>query len=169
MGRKRNYIVKLTDEQVKEIKKVLSDKATPVTIRSRCHILLDMDENHGKKYLGAQCASHRGVCIGTVTSTVKKFSQGGLEEALTIKRSVNSDNARRKVDGRAESQLIAMACGKAPEGHTRWTLRLLEEKSKVILENPVNHSTIGRVLKKTNFGPTKTTTGVSPKRKTRTS
>ena len=34
----------------------------------------------------------------------------------------------RKVDGRQEAQLIALACSTPPEGHTRWTLRLLGKR-----------------------------------------
>jgi hypothetical protein len=84
-----------------------------------------------------------------VTNTVSKFAQGGIEEALSYKRSVNSDNARRKVDGRAEARIIELATSPAPQGRARWTLRLLEEKSRVVLETPVNKDTIRRTLKKT--------------------
>ena len=63
-------------------------------------------------------------------------------------RNINSDNARRKVDGRAEARLIELACGPAPEGCSRWTLRLLAEKSKVVLETPVGKDAIREALKK---------------------
>ena len=82
-----------------------------------------------------------------------------------FKRNVNSDNARRKVDGRTEARLIELACGPVPEGHSRWTIRLLEEESKVILETPVSREAIRNALKKTNFDLTKTTTGVSRQKK----
>ncbi|MSS91498.1 helix-turn-helix domain-containing protein, partial [Eisenbergiella tayi] len=52
-----------------------------------------------------------------------------------------------------------------PEGHSRWTLRLLEEQAKVALDVPVSKDTIGRALKKTNFDLTKTTTGASLQKK----
>jgi len=169
MPRERKYRVKLTDEQVRQIRKVMRDKTTTLTVRNRCQILLDMDESHGRQYLEEQCAKRCAVHIATVSYTVKKFAETGLDACLTLNRSVNSDNARRKVDGRAEAQLIALACGPVPEGHARWTLRLLEEKAKVILEAPVSHDTIRRTLKKTNSGPTKTTIGASPKRRTRNS
>ena len=77
--------------------------------------------------------------------------------------------ARRKIDGRAEAQLIELACGLVPEGHSRWTIRLLEKESKVILETPVGREAIRNALKKTNFDPTKTTTGASPQKKSRNS
>jgi transposase len=91
---------------------------------------------------------------------------GGVENVLTVGRSVNSDNARRKIDGRAEAKLIEMACGPAPEGRSRWTLRLLEEKAKVELEIPVGKDAIGRTLKKTNYDLTKNNIGASRQKKT---
>ena len=60
-------------------------------------------------------------------------------------------NARRKFDGRAEARIIEIACSPAPEGHSRWTLRLLEEQAKIVLDVPVSKDTIGRALKKINF------------------
>lgn len=82
------------------------------------------------------------------------------------KRSVNSDNARRKLDGRAEAQLIEIACSPAPEGHSGWSLRLLEEQAKIVLETPVGKNAIGRAFKKTKFALTKTNTGAFPQKKT---
>ena len=79
-------------------------------------------------------------------NVIKYYIDGGVENVLTVGRSINSDNAHRKVDGRAEAKLIEMACGPAPEGRSRWTLRLLEEK--VELEIPVGKDAIGRTLKK---------------------
>ena len=82
-----------------------------------------------------------------VYKVIVAYIKGGIDKVLTIKRSINSDTANIKVDGRAEAQLIQLACSKAPEGRNRWTLNLLVEKSKVILDTPVSRSTIGRVLK----------------------
>jgi transposase len=165
MPRERKYRVNLSDEQVKELKKLMHSKTASLTIKSRCQILLDMDEAHGKQYLEAQCAKRNAVHIATVSYTIKKYVEEGFDGAITLKRNVNSDNARRKVDGRAEAQLVALACGPVPEGHSRWTLRLLEEKAKVFLEYPVSHDTIRRTLKKTNCDLTESTTGVSHPKK----
>ena len=94
---------------------------------------------------------------------------GGVSAVTEFNRNINSDNARRKVDGRTEARLIELACGSVPEGHSRWTIRLLEKESKVILETPVSREAIRNALKKTNFDLTKTNTGASPQRKTRNS
>ena len=151
MARKRKIEVCLSDEDVKVLKSKIRDKNTSKMIRSRCQIILDMDSEHGKSYTYEQCARANGVCMTTVTNTLKKYTQGGLEEILKYNRSINSDNARRKVDGRVEAEIITIACSPAPEGHTRWTLRLLENECRVALETPVGKDAIRRALKKTNF------------------
>jgi hypothetical protein len=53
-------------------------------------------------------------------------------------------------DGEAQARLIALACSAPPEGHARWTIRLLAEH--VVERNIVeaaHFNTIGRALKKT--------------------
>lgn len=148
MARPKKYKIELNEEQIKELKKIIRRKTTSKTIKSRCQIILDLDEAHGKVFTREQCAKSNGVCVTTVTSTVSKYVKGGIEEVISYKRSVNSNNARRKVDGRAEARIIELATSPAPDGRARWTLRLLEEKSKVVLETPVSKDTIGRTLKK---------------------
>ena len=165
MARKKKYIISLTDDELRTLKSVMRKKTTTRTIKCRCQILIDLDEAHGKQFTQEQCAKATGVCRTTVYNVIKYYVDGGIDSILSVERNVNSDNARRKLDGRAEAKLIEIACGPAPEGYTRWTLRLLEEKAKVELEVPVSKDTIGRAFKKTNCDLTKTTTGASRQKK----
>lgn len=134
-------------------------------MRSRCQIIIDVDEAHGRTLTHEQSAKTNCVCMATVTNTIKIFCEKGIDGISSLKRNVNSDNSKRKLDGRAEARIIEIACSPAPEGHSRWTLRLLEEQAKVALDVPVSKDTIGRALKKTNFDLTKTTTGASLQKK----
>jgi hypothetical protein len=52
-----------------------------------------------------------------VTHVRKAFSEGGLEQALNRKKPDREYGHR--LDGKAEAQLIASACFKAPEGYDR--------------------------------------------------
>lgn len=165
MARPREKKILLSDDQVKQVKKALKSSKVCDTVKNRCRVLLELDMAHGKQPTYESCARKCGVAIATVKSVINKFHSGGLEAVLSIKRSVNSDNAKRKVDGRAEARIIELACGPAPEGHERWTLRLLAEKSKVVLDEPVGKDAIGRALKKTKLDPTKTSTGASRRKK----
>ena len=164
MARPKIYNISLTDDELTKLKAIIRRKNTSRTIKCRCQILIDLDEAHGDVLTHQQSARSNGVCMSTVTNTVKLYADGGVDSVVSIKRSVNSDNARRKLDGRAEARLIEIACSPAPEGHSRWTLRLLEEEAKVALDTPVGKNAIGRALKKTGFSLTEANTGVSPKR-----
>jgi len=105
--------------------------------------------------------------MATVCNIVKNCYDGGIDKVLTYNRNSNSDQAKRKLDGRGEAKVIEIACSPAPDGRSRWTLRLLEERYRVELETPVSKDTICRALKKTKFDLTETTTGVSHQRKAR--
>ena len=166
MARPKTYHINLTEEEIKRLKSVIRKEGTSKTVRIRCQILIDLDEAHGKVLTYEQCARSNGVCTATIGNTVKLYTNGGIDAVVTLKRNVNSDNAKRKLDGRGEARLIAVACGPAPKGHSRWTLRLLEEEAKVVLDTPVGKNAIGRALKKTGFSLIGTAIGASPAKKT---
>ena len=84
----------------------------------------------------------------TVGRVRQRFVEGGLERALD---DLPRPGQRRKLDGRQEAHLVAVACSAAPEGHTRWTLRLLaDEAVKLELTDSISRETVRQVLKKTN-------------------
>jgi hypothetical protein len=57
----------------------------------------------------------------------------------------------RKLDGKAEAQLIALSCGPAPQGRARWTLRLLAQRLvELEIVTEICHETVRQTLKKTN-------------------
>ena len=63
---------------------------------------------------------------------------------------------QRKLDGRHEAHLIALACSTPPEGFKRWTLRLLTTRFVALEEVEVDHigrETVRQVLKKTTSNP----------------
>ena len=98
-----------------------------------------------------QCRKINGVCYATVSNTVAGYTRYGMDYVTSIKRNANSDNARRKVDDGIEARIIALACEPVPQGYSRWTLRLLEEKMKVTMEEAVGKDAIRRTLKKVNL------------------
>jgi hypothetical protein len=65
----------------------------------------------------------------------------GLEAVLN--RKAPDREYRRKLDGKQEARLIALACGKPPTGRKRWTLRMLADRL-VALEvvQSLSHETV---------------------------
>lgn len=152
MGRKRTYHIFLSDDEKKILHSTINNKKTCRTIIRRCSMLLELDENAPARLTQLQIAKSYGVSKATVSNIVKAYSDGGVKAVTAIKRNPNS-NARRKADGRAEAEIIRIACGPAPEGRCRWTLRLLEKQIRLELDEPIGRETIRRVLKKTSSVP----------------
>ncbi|WP_286153368.1 helix-turn-helix domain-containing protein [Sporofaciens musculi] len=166
MARPKTYIIKLNDAEKAALQKTIHNKKTCKTILKRCQILLELDEEQGTGLTHAQIAHSYAVCPATITNIVQSYVTNGIMDIVRYKISPNSSAALRKIDGRTEARIIQMACGPVPEGHSRWTLRLLEEKARVELDIPVGRETIRETLKKMNFDLTKTPTGASLPKKT---
>ena len=164
MARPKKNHVQLSDADVKQLKRILKRKDTNQTAANRCRILLALDENHPPALSYDECVKSYGVSKATISTVVKAYADGGITSVLSRKRSINSDNARRKVDGRVEAKLIEIACGPVPEGHSRWTIRLLEDEMRVVLDAPISRETIRRALKKTGLDLTAATTGASQRK-----
>lgn len=165
MARSKTYHIMLSDDEVATLHKVIKNKTTCKTVLKRCQILLELDEVRGTGLTHLQIAHTYAVCPATITNTIQSYIKNGIADIIKYNISPNSSAALHKADGRVEAHLIQIACGPAPEGHSRWTIRLLEEKARIELETPVSRETIRRVLKKMNLDLTAMTTGVSRQKK----
>ena len=155
MAKPKTYIIKLTDDERAELLKTIHSKKTSSTILKRCQILLELDKVHGTGLTHTQIAHSYAVCPATITNIVQSYITNGITNIVRYNISPNSGAARRKLDGRTETRIIQMACGPVPEWHSRWTLRLLEEKARVEPDVSVGKDAIRHALKKMNFGLTK--------------
>jgi hypothetical protein len=95
------------------------------------------------------------VSVDTVQKTAKAYAERGGDVEATISRKKRlTPPVEPKVTGEVEARLIALACSQPPEGRARWSLRLLEKH--VVLTDGLprlDHSTIGRILKKNELRP----------------
>lgn len=165
MARPKTYIIKLSDDERTTLQKTIHNKKTCKTVLKRCQILLELDEVHGTGLTHAQLAHSYAVCLATITNIIRSYVKNGITDIIHYNISPNSSAALRKVDGRTEARIIQMACGPVPDGHSRWTIRLLEEKARIELDVPIGRETIRTTLKKMNFDLTKIPTGVSHRKK----
>ena len=110
----------------------------------RANILLLADEGRTDQAIAE--ALHVG--HATVERIRERFSKEGLEPALSRRERVTPPTLY-KLDGSAEAHLIALVCGPPPEGHARWSLRLLAERFVVLGHvESISHETVRQVLKK---------------------
>ena len=96
----------------------------------------------------------------TICQIAKRFVTDGVEAALGRKEQVNR---HKKVDGRVEAHIIAIACSEAPEGRERWTLQLIaDELVRLGIVESISDTAVMDTLKKTNLSLGKRRNGVSP-------
>ena len=142
----KKYVVDLTGEEKEELQGILSVGKHSARRILRARSLLKADQGWTDKRISEAL----DVSIPTLERIRKLFVEEGLERALKGRQPKNR-RSRRRLDGKQEAQLIAIACGEAPEGRTRWTLRLLADKMvELDYVDEVSHETVRQVLKKTN-------------------
>lgn len=127
-------------------------------IHARALLLCDAGVS-GPAWKVADTAEALGITSRTIEHIKKQFVEEGLEAALD-RKSLEKPPREIKFDGAFEARLIALACSDAPEGRTRWTLRLLADKVvELKISEYVSHMTIQRILKKTNLNLISASTG----------
>ena len=113
-------------------------------------ILLGCDEGplQEKKLTGQQLADVLRVSLKKIDRVKRRFVEEGLEMALD-KRKAQREYPK-KADGDFEAHLVALRCSTPPEGHARWSLRLLgDQVVELGYIDSVSQETVRRVLKKT--------------------
>ena len=146
----KRYRVTLTESERADLRKLVSvgKAAARRIVRARILLLADQSEG-GSAKSDPEIVAALGCGRASVERIRKCFVEDGLAEVLNPKPSQRV--YERKMDGKAEAHLIALACGAPPEGRARWTLRLLGNQM-VALESveSVSFETVRRTLKKTN-------------------
>ena len=146
----KRYRVTLTGSERGDLRKLVGvgKAAAQKLVRARILLLADQADG-GSSKSDPEIVESLGCGRASVERVRKRFVEEGLEAALNPKPGQRV--YERKMDGKAEAHLIALACGKPPEGRARWTLRLLSDRM-VVLEHveSVSFETVRRVLKKTN-------------------
>jgi len=156
------YRVTLTHEERKELETLTKRGKTHAKrfVQARALLLCDAGDN-GPAWKVEDVAEALGITSRTIEHLKKRFVESGLEAAMERK---SRDKPPRdiKFDGAFEARLIALACTDAPEGHTRWTVRLLADKAvELNFAESVSPMTVQRTLKKTNLSLISTNTGKS--------
>ena len=115
-------------------------------VRARILLLADQaDGGPGKQ--DQEIADALGCGRATIGRTRQQFVEEGMEAALNPKPTTRI--YQRRLDGKAEAYLVAIACGAPPEGRARWTLRLLADRMVGLgCVESVCHEAVRQTLKK---------------------
>jgi transposase len=149
----KKYIVRLTDEERKDLEEMTAKGRQAAYKIKHAQILLKADAD-GPNWSDEKIAEAFNTHVNTARNVRQRLVELGLQAALERKKQDQPSRPRR-LDGRAEAHLIALHCGQAPEGSARWTLKLLADRLvELEVVESVSVQTIRRTLKKTNSSRT---------------
>ena len=115
------YKVKLAESERTRLNEVSHRGKPPVRTVKRALALLKADEG----IRDGEIAGALLINAATVARVRKRFVEEGLEAAINDKPRPGRE---RKLDGKQEARLVAIACSSPPEGHVNWTLHPWRKK-----------------------------------------
>lgn len=149
----KKYRIKLQREERELLEGILRRGKVAALKQRHARILLLADEAVGQTGSTDEViAAAVGVAVRSVERIRQSFVEEGLEKAM--QRKVADRTYQRRLDGAGEARLIAVACGDAPEGRARWSLRLLADKLvELQVVESISRESVRRTLKKTRSSP----------------
>lgn len=134
--------VKLSDEQRRQLLDLTRKGKVSARKLNRAHVLLALAD--GARDDAVEAALH--VSHPTVWRIRKRFVEEGLEAAINERP---RPGAERKLSGKQEAFLVALACSQAPEGREHWTMQLLADRLvQLAVVDGISDETVRRVLKR---------------------
>src|SRR3954447_2168833 len=116
----KKYKVTLTAEEREQLQEMIAAGKASAKKLAHARILLKADAaDGGPAWPDARIAEAAEVSVATVERVRQRFVEQGLEAAL-VRKKQDRPSRQRALDGRAEAQLIALACSQPPDGRTEW-------------------------------------------------
>jgi transposase len=146
---RKQHVVVLSEAERARLHTLIGQGTAPARALTHARILLNANQGEaGPGWTDRVIAAALEVHHTTVARVRQQYASDGLDAA--VDRKPPAREYRRKLDGAQEARLIALACSTPPEGHQRWTLRLLAERL-VALEvvDDLSHETVRQALQQT--------------------
>ena len=153
MSGKEIYLTPETQEYLQKIIKAGVHNSHVIT---RARVLLMLDRTGKTDHVRyKRTAENANISVQAVYNMRDEYlANQDIESYLNRKRRDTPPRAQ-KIDGKAEAQIIALACGEPPKGYSKWTVRLLRDKAvELHFVDGLSHMTIQRLLKKRNISLT---------------
>jgi len=140
---KKGRPLNLSNDELRALTTLISSGSTKARTQTRARVL---DLLH-RQQLPDQVAAMLRVSSATVFNIKRRFLQEGFDAALFDKP---RSGKPPRIDGTQRAKLTALACSKAPDGHARWSLRLLADKAiELGFVESISHNAVKEILKKT--------------------
>ena len=147
----KKYRVTLTAEERLALSDLIAAGKAAAQKLAHARILLKADADEGAPaWPDHRIAEAVEVSVATVERVRQRFVEQGLAAAL-VRKPQGRPSRPRKLDGRAEAHLVALACSKPPEGRDEWTMQLLADKLvELQIVESISDETVRRTLQKTS-------------------
>jgi transposase len=140
---KKKYLVDLSVDERETLRQLIRRGKHSSRKVTRARILLLASDGSTDE----QIVTALKTAFATVERTRKRF----VEEGLGCLNERPRRGQARKLTGKQEAHLIAVACSRPPQGRARWTLQLLADKVvELKFTDSIARETVRQVLKKTN-------------------
>ena len=142
------YVIELSNQEKVRLMEIVKKGNSPARTILRANILLASDKQSDKYMTVSEIANAYRTTPTTVQTVRASYCKKGLEATITRKKR-ETPPIQAKVTGEVEAHIIALACGQPPEGYSKWTLRLLANKTVELgyIES-ISHVTVSTILKK---------------------
>lgn len=148
------YVVDLTAEERATLAALLRKGKTSARQLRRAQTLLLAADG----FTDAAIAQVLQIGHATVERTRQRLVEEGFEAALTEKPRPGRE---RKLDGKQEAFLVALACSPPPEGRAEWSMQLLADRMVTVgVVETLSDETVRRRLKETSCSPGGRSVGV---------
>jgi len=145
------YVIELSDHDKAELIDIVTKGKSPARTILRANILLASDQRSEKYMTVSEISKAYHTTPTTVQNVRTSYCEKGLEATINRKKR-ETPPIPAKVTGEVEAHVIALACGEPPEGYSKWTLRLLADKTVELgYIDSLSHVTVSTILKKTNL------------------
>lgn len=143
MARKAEPIELSTDER-RSLKTLLRRGTSAARVQTRARVLDLLHRGQHPDNIAATLS----LSVPTVFNIKRRYLEEGFDSAL-LDKPRSGKPPRIKTEERAK--ITALACSEAPEGHARWTLRLLAARAvKLGFVDSISHNAVKQILKKTD-------------------
>ena len=146
----KKFVVELKPEERAKLDDLISKGKASAKAILKARILLKADLGEaGEGWADERIAEALDTNVTMIARVRAKLVNEGFEAVLARKKR-ETPPIQPIFDGQKQAQLTALACSQPPEGHARWTLRLLAEKViELEIVDKAHFNTVGRALKKT--------------------
>ena len=145
--------IRLSEEEQVFLKSIVKSGVHPAKEITRARVLLLLDRTGKTDHVRYnRTAEYVGISVQAVYNMRDEYLANQDIQAYLTRKKRETPPVPAKVDGKVEAAIVALACSEAPEGHSRWTLRLLAERAvELKIIDSISHVRVQQILKKRNI------------------